>query len=43
MALLVSLVVNDTPGDVLGMGAAAAFAIRRFEERNPTRVDEIPL
>lgn len=43
VALLVSLVVNDTPGDVLGMGAAAAFAIRRFEERNPTRVDEIPL
>ena len=43
VALLVSLVVNDTPGDVLGMGAAAAFAIRRFEERNLTRVEEIPL
>jgi mono/diheme cytochrome c family protein len=35
VALLVSLVVNDTPGDVLGMGAAAAFAIRRFEEHLP--------
>lgn len=35
VALLVSLVVNDTPGDVLGMGAAAAFAIRRFEEHIP--------
>ena len=35
VALLVSLVVNDTPGDVLGIGAAAALAIRRFEETTP--------
>ena len=32
VALLVSLLVNDTPGDVLGMGAAAAMAVRRYEE-----------
>jgi mono/diheme cytochrome c family protein len=32
VALLVSLVVNDTPGDVVGFGAVAAFVIRRFEE-----------
>lgn len=32
VALLVSLVVNDTPGDVLGFGAVAAFVIRRFED-----------
>jgi mono/diheme cytochrome c family protein len=32
VALLVSLVVNDTPGDVLGFGAVAAFVVRRFEE-----------
>ena len=31
VALLVSLVVNDTPSDVVGIGAAAAVAIRRFE------------
>lgn len=30
--LLVSLVVNDTPGDVLGVGAAAAFTLWRFEQ-----------
>ena len=30
-ALLVSLIVNDTPGDVLGVGAAAAFVVRRCE------------
>ena len=35
VALLVSVVVNDTPGDVLGIGAAAAFAVRRFEETTP--------
>ena len=35
VALLVSVVVNDTPGDVLGIGAAAAFAVRRFEEATP--------
>ena len=32
VALLVSLVVNDTPGDVLGFGAVAAFVVRRFED-----------
>ena len=32
VALLVSLVVNDTPGDVIGFGAVAAFVIRRFED-----------
>ncbi len=31
VALAVSLVVNDTPADVLGLGAAAAIALRRFE------------
>ena len=35
VALAVSLVLNDTPGDVLGMGAPAAFAIRRYEESTP--------
>jgi hypothetical protein len=30
--LLVSLVVNDTPGDVLGVGAAAAFTLWRLEQ-----------
>ena len=35
VALLVSLVVNDTPNDVLGIGAAAAVAMRRFEGSNP--------
>jgi hypothetical protein len=29
--LLASLIVNDTPGDVLGVGAAAAFTLWRFE------------
>lgn len=32
VALLVSLLVNDTPGDVVGFGAVAAFVIRRFED-----------
>jgi mono/diheme cytochrome c family protein len=32
VALVVSLVVNDTPGDVIGFGAVAAFVIRRFED-----------
>ena len=32
VALIVSLVVNDTPGDVIGFGAVAAFVIRRFED-----------
>ena len=31
VALAVSLLVNDTPSDVLGIGAAAAIALRRFE------------
>ncbi len=31
VALAVSLLVNDTPSDVLGIGAAAAVAMRRFE------------
>jgi hypothetical protein len=31
VALTVSVVVNDTPGDVLSIGAAAAFAVRRWE------------
>jgi mono/diheme cytochrome c family protein len=31
VAILVSLLVNDTPGDVLGMGAVAAFVLWRFE------------
>ena len=35
VALLVSLVVNDTPNDVLGIGAAAAVAMRRFEGSTP--------
>jgi mono/diheme cytochrome c family protein len=35
VALLVSLVVNDTPGDVLGIGAAAAFALWRYEGSRP--------
>jgi mono/diheme cytochrome c family protein len=35
VALLVSLVVNDAPGDVLGIGAAAAFAMRRYEGSTP--------
>ena len=35
VALAVSLVVNDTPGDVLGMGAVAAFVLRRFEDGTP--------
>ena len=37
VALLVSLVVNDTPGDVLGMGAVAAFVVRRFEDGSTAR------
>ena len=45
VALAVSLVVNDTPGDVLGMGAVAAVVLRRFEDgtrRNPAgRLDRL--
>ncbi|HEX5583488.1 c-type cytochrome [Gaiella sp.] len=33
VGILVSLLVNDTPGDVLGIGAAAAFTLWRFERR----------
>jgi cytochrome c553 len=36
VALLVSVLVNDTPGDVLGMGAAAAMVVRRYEESTPS-------
>jgi hypothetical protein len=36
-ALVVSLVVNDTPGDVLGVGAAAAFTVWRWEQFDPRR------
>jgi mono/diheme cytochrome c family protein len=32
VALLVSILVNDTPGDVVGFGAVAAFVVRRFED-----------
>jgi mono/diheme cytochrome c family protein len=35
VAVLVSLVVNDTPGDVLGVGAVVAFVLRRFEDAPP--------
>ena len=42
VALLVSLLVNDTPSDVVGIGAAAAVAIRRFEGASP-RVSRTPL
>jgi mono/diheme cytochrome c family protein len=31
VGILVSLLVNDTPGDVLGVGASAAFVLWRFE------------
>jgi mono/diheme cytochrome c family protein len=34
-ALAVSLVVNDTPSDVLAVGAAAALALRRYELAMP--------
>ena len=33
VASLVSLVVNETPGDVLGFGAVEGFVFRRFEDR----------
>jgi mono/diheme cytochrome c family protein len=35
VALLVSLVVNDTPTDVLGVGAVAAVTVRRYEGSTP--------
>ena len=37
VALAVSLVVNDTPGDVLGVGAVAAFAAPPVRGRHPAR------
>jgi hypothetical protein len=40
VGLLVSLVVNDTPGDVLGMGGAAAFTLWRFEQFRSRTSDE---
>jgi len=33
VGVLVSLFVNDTPGDVLGMGAVGAFVLWRYERR----------
>ncbi len=35
VAILVSLVVNDTPGDVLGIGSVVAFVLWRFERASP--------
>jgi cytochrome c553 len=35
VAVAVSLLVNDTPGDVLSVGAVAAFVLRRFEDAQP--------
>ena len=35
VGILVSLLVNDTPGDVLGMGAVGAFVLWRYERRTP--------
>ena len=35
--LAVSLLVNDTPGDVLGMGAAAALVLARAAPAPPGR------
>jgi mono/diheme cytochrome c family protein len=46
VGLLVSILVNDTPGDVVGFGAVAAFVIRRFEDGSargaPTRLVRLP-
>ena len=33
VGVLVSLLVNDTPGDVLGMGAVGAFVLWRYDRR----------
>jgi mono/diheme cytochrome c family protein len=38
VAIAVSLLVNDTPNDVLCMGAAAAFAVSRWERDRPSDV-----
>ncbi len=35
VGVLVSLLVNDTPGDVLGMGAVGAFVLWRYERQTP--------
>jgi mono/diheme cytochrome c family protein len=35
VGVLVSLLVNDTPGDVLGMGAVGAFVLWRYELQTP--------
>jgi mono/diheme cytochrome c family protein len=35
VGIVVSLLVNDTPGDVLGMGAVGAFVLWRYERRAP--------
>lgn len=35
VGILVSLLVNDTPGDVLGMGAVGAFVLWRYERGTP--------
>src|SRR5512132_1066414 len=46
VALLVSILVNDTPGDVVGFGAVAAFVVLRFEDGSargaPTRLVRLP-
>jgi cytochrome c6 len=46
VALLVSVLVNDTPGDVVGFGAVAAFVVRRFEDGSargaPTHLVRLP-
>jgi mono/diheme cytochrome c family protein len=36
-ALAVSLVVNDSPGDVVGVGAVAAIVVWRWETGSPSR------
>jgi cytochrome c553 len=42
VAVAVSLLVNDTPGDVLSVGAVAAFVLRRFEDAQPrSRVEHL--
>jgi hypothetical protein len=40
VAILVSLVVTDTPGDVLGIGAVVAFVLWRYEHL-PARAAEV--
>jgi mono/diheme cytochrome c family protein len=40
-ALAVSLVVNDTPADVLGAGVAAAFAVYRWDTEAGSEVDRL--